>query len=141
MTDKYTKTDIGVNLLQELPSFAKNAFEQLHITPPKDVEAAMAQYTLLVSIQNEVCKLVASWEVHKQISDVEKLAVDHRNYFDWADGIANRINPNFLMIVIDGSGTGVFALPPIEASHIQISWTGIGFTSRSRSPGSCMPRR
>ena len=118
MTDKSTNTGNGVDLFQRLPTFAKNAFEQLHITPPKDVKAAMALYTLLVSIQNEVSKLVVGWKVHKQISDVEKLAVDHRNYCDWADGIADRLDPDFLRIVADGSDTETSVLPPIEGiSH------------------------
>ena len=114
MTDESTNTSNGVDLFQRLPIFARNAFEQLHITPPKDVETAMVQYTLLVSIQNEVSKLVVGWKVHKQIGDVEKLAADHRNYRDWADGIADRLDPDFLRIVVDGSDTGAFTLPPIE---------------------------
>ena len=114
MTDKSTNTGNGVDLFQRLPSFARNAFEQLHITPPKDVEAAMAEYTLLANIQNEVSKLIAGWEVHSQFGNVEKLAVDHHNYFDWADGIANRLDPDFLRIVVDGTDAGALALPPIE---------------------------
>ena len=114
MTDKYTNIDNGVNLFQTLPLFATKAFEQLRITPPKDVEVAMAQYTLLVSIQNEASKLVAGWEVKQQVVNIEKLAVDHRNYLAWADGIANRLDPDFLRIVVDGSDAGALALPPLD---------------------------
>ena len=93
---------------------ARNWSEQLHITPSKDVEAALAQYASLVSIQNEVSKLVAGWEVKQQIVNIEKLAVDHRNYLAWADGIADRLDPDFLRIVVDGSDAGALALPPLE---------------------------
>ena len=93
---------------------ARNWSEQLHITPSKDVEAALAQYASLVSIQNEVSKLVASWEVKQQIVNIEKLAVDRRNYLAWADGIADRLDPDFLRIVVDGSDAGALALPPLE---------------------------